>query len=100
MKKIITMALLMASFNLMAEDIGKLKVINIKSNDTLSMRSTASHKSRLVTRIPYNARGLTMPVENCRYNKDAPNSPHTWCEVHYKSHTGWVNTYYIDYDMD
>ena len=60
------------------------RVVNVASNDFLSIRSTPNTDGKLTGKIPPDARGIAR-VGECK----------DWCRVRYKGNDGWVNSRYL-----
>ena len=69
---------------------GKYRVIKIRSNDTLNVRTNAGTHNRKFGNLAYNAKGIR--IIKC---KKAPNGI-KWCKVSHSSiMTGWVSAKYL-----
>lgn len=65
------------------------KVVNVRSDDVLNMRSAASHRSRKVGHIPHH--------EDClpKLDQSYASNSQKWIMVQYNNIKGWVNSYYL-----
>lgn len=66
------------------------KVVNVRSNDVLNVRSGPSADTSIIGSIPPDGRG----VEITGLGKQIGES--YWVPIKYKQTTGWVNRYYLD----
>jgi len=68
-------------------------VVNIHSNDTLTVREGISSRTYRVGELPYNARGVD--VQHCMINSKGGK----WCQIRYDGYygvlRGWVSARYI-----
>ncbi|SMF55864.1 SH3 domain-containing protein [Alteromonadaceae bacterium Bs31] len=60
------------------------KVVNVSDDDALNMRSDASSKSNIVFSLPYDAHNIMIL-----------DTKGAWSKVHYRGHSGWVSSKYI-----
>ena len=65
------------------------KVTKVSPQSTLNMRAWPSAKSRIKTRLPYNARDLT------ETGKVVTKKGAKWLEVNWQQQQGWVNARYL-----
>jgi uncharacterized protein YgiM (DUF1202 family) len=66
------------------------RVVNVSSDDTLSLRETPSPSGALVARIPHDGTGIVRGAGVKRVGS------YDWYEVSYDGHTGWVNATYLE----
>jgi len=105
--KLLLLPLLMTTA-LLAENIAFWQIQKVKSNDTLNVRSQATHKSDKVTAIAYNAQcvknlgcGKDINLEAMMHMQEAEvkafldQAQEGWCYVEYKGKQGWVNQKYL-----
>jgi len=68
----------------------RYRVVNIRSNDTLNVRSNAGVYNRKIDELYYNARNIK--VIRCKYTPRGEK----WCKVSHPSiYSGWVSARYI-----
>ncbi len=68
-----------------------VKVIGIKSDDTLAVRSGPSTRDQKVAELPFNARGIKL-TGPCEYKQG------TWFPIVWENIEGWVNGSYLDFE--
>jgi SH3-like domain-containing protein len=73
----------------LSDDVVFFKVVNVEKGDTLSIRQSASSKSRKLGKILAN--------ESCvaYLNKIEDVGSHKWVKITYKGVQGWVNLHYL-----
>ncbi len=99
---------LFISSSLFAEGIAYWQIQKVKSNDTLNIRAEATHKSKKITSIPYNAQcvknhgcGKNIDLESMMNMQEEEikaflaQAKEGWCYVEYKGKKGWVNQNYL-----
>lgn len=69
---------------MVSNDVEYYKVILVKSNDTLSLRESASGKSKIIYKLPHNASGMLKLLNN-----------KGWIKLSYKEYTGWAYGKYL-----
>jgi uncharacterized protein YraI len=67
------------------ETLSTYKVVNVASNDALSIRAGPSRDHSIVGSIPPNGRGIRM-FGSCVQG---------WCEINYQGITGWINRRFL-----
>ena len=65
------------------------KVVNIRSNDTLSVRTGPGTEYHKIGDLPYNAKGVKLGT--CKTSKIGG----LWCIVNYNNIKGWASTKYL-----
>ena len=76
---------------LLASSNKKYQVVNVRSNDTLSIRSNAGSGYKKIDALPYKAKGIK--VIKCKRSSKG----RKWCKVkHHSIYDGWVNAKYIE----
>jgi hypothetical protein len=73
--------------------LGKLKVINVDRNDTLSVRRGPSASTEKLGRIPSNTKGIGLLSFEGRKN-----GSDTWYQIWWNGSVGWVNGSFVDYE--
>jgi uncharacterized protein YraI len=68
---------------------GQYKVVKVESWDTLNMRSGPGVSNAVVTKLPYNAQGLTMTGGQKTVGRTQ------WVEVNWQGKSGWVSQAYL-----
>ncbi|SHO81601.1 hypothetical protein MNB_SV-15-148 [hydrothermal vent metagenome] len=69
----------------------KYQVVNVRSNDTLSIRSNAGSGYKKIDALPYNAKNIK--VIKCKNISKG----RKWCKIkHHSIYDGWVNAKYIE----
>jgi hypothetical protein len=74
--------------------ISDFDVQNVAPNDTLNLRSHATSSSSIVTKIPYNAKNVTVDEGTCRATSVR------WVYVNWKGWNGWVASRYLRSQID
>jgi len=105
--KLLLLPLFLAS-SLLAENITYWQIQKVKSNDTLNIRSQATHKSDKITSIPYNEQcvknhgcGKDIALEAMMHMQEAEvkafleQAQEGWCFIEYKDKKGWANQKYL-----
>lgn len=105
--KILFFTLLITSA-LFAESVSFWKVQKVKSNDSLNIRTEATHKSDKISSIPFNAQcvknhgcGKDLDFESMMKMQEEEvkaflaQAKEGWCYVEYKGKLGWVSQYYL-----
>lgn len=108
MKSLLSLLALLFSSSLFADQIDFFKIQKVKKNDSLNIRSLASHTSEKIGSIPSDAQcvknngcGKEIRFEALMHMQEdtlkaflAQAEPE-WCYVEYKGKMGWVNQYYL-----
>jgi len=91
MKKILIFLALFA-VNVLARNPIELSVVGVAPNDTLNVRKSASHKSRIITKLAPFAKGFYT-------NKALPRNPSSWVPISVQhagtTVRGWVKRRYV-----
>lgn len=99
---------LLLSSSLFAQQIDFFKIQKVTTDDTLTIRSLASHTSEKVGSIPFDAQCVKnngcgkeirleamMQMEEEEINVFLAQAKPEWCYVEYDGKRGWVNQFYL-----
>ena len=70
--------------SVISKNVEYFKVIAVKSNDTLSLRESASGKSKIIFKLPHDASGMLKLTTD-----------KGWVKLSYKEHIGWAYGKYL-----
>ncbi len=93
---------------LFADNVAFWQIQKVKSNDTLNIRTQATHKSDKVTSIPFSAQCVKnhgcgkdisldamMNMQEDEVKSFLQQAKEGWCYVEYEGKFGWANQYYL-----
>lgn len=108
MKPLLPLLALFLSSLLSADQIDFFQIHKVKKNDSLNMRSLATHKSEKVGSIPFNVQCVKnhgcgkdisldamMNMEENEVKAFLAQAKPEWCYVEHEGKSGWVNQYYL-----
>ena len=108
MKKLLILVSFLTTSSLYAEQISFWQVQKVKKNDSLNIREKASHTSKKVSSIPYNAQCVInhgcgkdidfqamMHMQEDEIKTFLSQAKEDWCYVEYDGKSGWSNKYYL-----
>lgn len=109
MKSLFVSLALLLSSSLLADQVDFFQIQKVKKNDSLNIRSLASHTSEKVGSIPSNALCVKnygcgkeirfealMQMQEDTLKAFLAQAEPEWCYVEYEGKTGWVNQYYLE----
>ncbi len=109
MKSLLALLALLLASSLFADQIDFYQIQKVKKNDSLNIRSLASHTSEKVGSIPSDAQcvknngcGKEIRFEALMHMQEAElkaflaQAQPEWCYIEYEGSIGWVNQYYLE----
>lgn len=109
MKSRLALLALLLSSSLFADQIDFFQIQKVKKNDSLNIRSLASHTSEKIGSIPSDAQCVKnngcgkeirfealMPMQEDELKAFLAQADPEWCYVEFEGKTGWVNQYYLE----
>lgn len=108
MKRLLPLLSLLILSSLHAEQINFWQIQKVKSNDTLNIRETATHKANKIASIAYNEQCLKnhgcgkdidldsmMDMTEEEARAFLAQADAGWCYIEHQGKTGWVNKTYL-----
>lgn len=112
MKKLLILVSVLITSSLYAEQIGFWQVQKVNKSDSLNIREKATHTSKKVSSIPYNAQCVInhgcgkdidfqamMNMHEDEIKAFLSQAKEAWCYVEYNGKSGWSNKYYLKTSM-
>jgi uncharacterized protein YgiM (DUF1202 family) len=109
MKSLLALFALLFSSSLFANQIDFFQIQKVKKNDSLNIRSLASHTSEKIGSIPFDAQCVKnngcgkeirfealMHMQEDELKAFLAQAEPEWCYVEYEGKMGWVNQHYLE----